>query len=422
MLRKVCTNFGFYSTSTRLTLGVNWRKYRVMNNYAAHLARLRSHAVMLLLATVLLLAAGSVFAEVIVQQTPDGGFQPRLIVDEQGAIHLLYFKKRLRAPNAREGNLYYRQYDNESNRFGIPVKVSSEAYNLQTFSIARASMAIDGEGRIHVVWYRPKSNQYFYTRSNSERNQFEPQRGMVAQFSEGLDAGADVAALGSRVAVVWGAGNLSREYERTMFARFSDDFGESFGEEIGIGNTDLGACACCSMATDFAGQDNLQVAYRSAIDGIGRHMQLLSIQFTGNEISGGSYGPVGPLQEWELSSCPLSTNDIALDNNSQQWLVFETKSRIVQMKIAEDSVATAVGEPFTSTRQKNPALAINQEGQRLIVWGEAISHAKGGRLNMRLFDVSGLPVGEEFSEEITIQNYSFPAAAKLPSGDFLVLY
>ena len=81
-------------------------------------------------------AMGASQAEVMIQATPDNGLQPRITVDSDGVVHLLYFKKRLRAPSAREGNLYYRQYLPEQNRFGTPIKVSSQAYDLQTFSIA----------------------------------------------------------------------------------------------------------------------------------------------------------------------------------------------------------------------------------------------------------------------------------------------
>lgn len=369
----------------------------------------------------LILGSSGAFAGVLLQPTPDGGFQPRLISDPDGNIHLLYFKKRLRAPAAREGNLYYRQYLVEQNRFGNPVKVSSGAYNLQTFSIARAGMAIDGEGRIHVVWYKPRDGEYFYSRSNPERNRFEIQRSMVSGFAEGIDATADVAAAGNDVAIVWAAGDLSREYERTVYARLSSNNGESFGEEFGLGNPDLGACACCSLSTDFI-DDDLFVAYRSAIDGVGRHMQLLTLQRSDGEMQGSTYAPVSGLQEWELSACPLSTNDIVVDDESGNWLVFETESRISQMQLGVDGPATAIAEPFIMTRQKNPALAINEDGQRLIVWGEAISHAKGGRLNMRLFDTEGMEESMTFEENVTIPNFSFPAAASLPDGNFLVLY
>lgn len=367
-------------------------------------------------------AMGTSQAEVIIQATPDDGLQPRITVDAEGTVHLLYFKKRLRAPSAREGNLYYRQYLPAQNRFGSPVKVSSQAYDLQTFSIARAGMAVDGEGRVHVIWYLPRESQFFYSRSNTQRNRFEPQQAMVSQFGEGIDAGADIAAFGSRVAVVWAAGDLSREYERTVIARLSTDHGASFGDELQISDPGLGACACCSMAADFTDSNSLQVAYRSAIDGIGRHMQLLTVDIKEQRMSGMSYGPVNPLQQWEVSFCPLSTNDIALDVNADQWLVFETESRIIQINLQDPLKPNAVAEPFTKTRQKNPTIAFNRRNEHLIAWGEAISHARGGRLNIKLFDAGGGPKDYLLPEEITIPNFSFPAAAGLENGDFLVLY
>ncbi len=361
-------------------------------------------------------------AEVIIQATPDNGVQPRIVVDADGGVHLLYFKKRLRAPAAREGNLYYRQYIPEKSSFGIPIKVSSRAYDLQTFSIARAGMALDGEGRVHVIWYLPKESQFFYSRSNRERNRFEPQQPVVSQYGEGIDAGADVAAFGESVALVWAAGDLSREYERTVFARVSTDNGASFGPELQISNPDLGACACCALAADFEDDSSLRVAYRSAIDGIGRHMQLLTVDLQDEAISGVSYGPINALQQWEISFCPLSTNDIALDVNSEQWLVFETASRIIQISLQHPQTPVAIAEPFTETRQKNPAIAFNTRNEHIIAWGEAISHARGGRLNIALFAADGTPADYQLPLEITIPNYSFPAAAGLANGDFLVLY
>ena len=67
-------------------------------------------------------------------------------------------------------------------------------------------------------------------------------------------------------------------------------------------------------------------------------------------------------------------------------------------------------------------IAINKNGERLIVWGEAISHARGGRLNMRLFNIEGDNTNYEMAQEINIPDYSFPAVVALPNNDFLVLY
>ena len=120
--------------------------------------------------------------------------------------------------------------------------------------------------------------------------------------------------------------------------------------------------------------------------------------------------------------CPLSTNDIVRAADGDHWLVFETTNRIMMMNLSYQTNVSAVGEPFSETRQKNPTFAINQEGKRLIVWGEAISHSRGGRLNLRLVNEDGSNIDFEIPEVININDYSFPAAAALPNNDFLVLY
>lgn len=357
-----------------------------------------------------------------IMKTPDNGIQPRMLTGPDGKVHLLYFKKRLNRRDAREGNLYYRQFNEQLGDFGLPVKVSSSAFPVQTVSISRASMAIDGEGRIHALWYLPKQAQYYYSRSNVERTQFEVQREMVNENTLGIDAGADIAARGNQIAIFWGAGDLSREYERTVFTRLSSDSGETFGAELQLGNPDLGACACCSLAGEFIDDDSLLVAYRSALEGIGRHMQLLTAKGLSAGISNAYYGETHELQQWEASFCPLSTNDIVTDSDEQIWLVFETQSRIVQLEFAEGVVPTSVAEPFTKTRQKNPALAINASNQRLVVWAEAISHSRGGRLNMRLFDADGTNPQVILTEPVNLDDFSFPAATTFSDGRFLVLY
>ncbi len=369
-----------------------------------------------LLAMLLLLCSVVARGEVFVTSTPDGGLQPRLVTAADGGVHLLYFKKRLSAPSAREGNLYYREYLREERRFGLPIKVSSTAFNLQTFAIARA----------HVIWYLPRENRYLYARSDAQRLQFEGQRSLVSAYIEGVDAAADVAAEGNQVAIVWGAGALSAEQERTVYARFSDDGGESFGAEQRVGNKDLGACACCSLAAEFDPQGRLSIAYRSAIDGVGRHMQWLTLHAetpslaTANEALRGDYSPLQPLQEWEMSSCPLSTNDFALDTNGEPWVAFETAARIIRLKA--NGTAAAVQEPATQTRQKNPSIAVAANGDVLTAWGEAISHSKGGALRAQLEDANGVIIEWELGTEITLPNFSFPAAAAIGGNDFLLLW
>ena len=374
----------------------------------------------------LFIGVAVVNAQVLIEATPDSGLQPRLVNDDEGGLHLLYFKKRLQARSAREGHLYYREFSQEGKRFGDPIRVSSEAYNLQTFSIARASMAIDGVGRIHVVWYLPQKNLYYYARSDVDRQIFEAQRSMVTTFADGIDAGADIAAMGQNVALVWGAGDLANEKERTVYMRISTDSGESFSPELPVGDSRLGACACCSLAAEFTGLDQLAIAYRSAINGTGRHMQVLNLsanqgKFSNVEFLHSEYEPMQTMREWTMSACPLSTNDIVRSQGGKSWVAFETKARTIY-KLLGAGLEVSAGEPAKATRQKNPTIAANSRGEKLVAWGEAISHSKGGELQVKLVNYNNEEIEITRLEKTVIPDYSFPAAGSLTSGEFIVLF
>ncbi len=376
-------------------------------------------AVRRLLALLALCAlAAAARGEVRVRPTPDDGLQPRLARDGEGGVHLLYFKRRPGRPDAREGNLYYRRYFPDRDAFGEPVRVSSEAFAASSHPIDRAAMAAGGDGRMHVVWYRPRRGEYLYSRSDPDRARFEPQRSMALRPGGRFDAGADVAARGGEVALVWTAGDPARESERSVHARFSRDGGAVFGAERMIGDPALGACACCSPAAEHLDGAGLAVAYRSAIDGLGRHMQLLDAAETG--APAGAYRPVGPLQRWEASSCPLSTGDFGAGPDGARWLAFETRHRVVLMSLDDMDGASAVA-PAGRSRQKHPAVALNHRGERLVAWAEGGGFVGGGDLRLRLFDAAG---GElDFAAPpVRIGDFSFPAVAALPDGGFLALY
>ncbi|MBT8148159.1 MAG: hypothetical protein KJN90_14970 [Gammaproteobacteria bacterium] len=356
-----------------------------------------------------------------IQRTPERGIHPRLLQDADGNVHLLYFRKRSNNPRAREGDLFYRQYDAAAFDWGPARKVSSQSFN-HADPIYRANFAIDAEGRVHVIWYQSRPSQFFYTPSNPERTQFEPRRDMVVDTLAGIDAGADIAAFGSNVAISWAAGELSREPERTVYSRFSVDSGSTFSPEVVIGDTALGACACCSLALDYQDANRFVVAYRSAIDGVGRHMQLLTVETKTEDAVDTQYAELHDLQKWELAACPVSTNDIATDYQQNNWLVFETESRIVQMNLGSGDDPIRVAEPLVRTRQKNPAIAFSSDGYKVVAWGEGVSFTRGGTLNWQLFDAQGNPVTAGDKAKITIPDNSAPAVTITPSGNFLILY
>ncbi|MFM1896787.1 MAG: hypothetical protein RLZZ385_1861 [Pseudomonadota bacterium] len=353
------------------------------------------------------------------QRVPDQGIHPRILVDGQGQTHLLYFRRDSQEGRSAQGLLYYRQYDAEAEDWGPAVRVSTDRYD-HGDPIFRAGFASDDEGRIHVVWHQSRPAEYFYTRSNTERSSFEPQRRIVADYLDGIDAGAAIAVRGDSVAVVWAAGDLDMEASRSVYLRLSTDAGTSFAAERMIGDPALGACACCGLAAEFDQQGRLLVAYRSAIDGTGRNMQILSVD--PEESGAGSYLPMEALRSWDLAACPVTTNDFVPDAAGNPWLVFENQSRVVAMTPTRAGSEQLVSDSPPQTREKHPAAAINDQGEHLVAWGEGAGFFSGGSLHWALFDSGGARLAGPVTEPVDIPDNSSPAVMVDGSGDFIILY
>jgi hypothetical protein len=363
----------------------------------------------------------SALPSVSVDRVPNGGIHPRIMFDEWGDTHLLYFRAEFPDSGAYLGNLYYSRYDNSTGLWRPELKVSAEPFNYKD-PIYRANLAIDGEGRVHVLWFVDRPAQYVYTRSNIEKSVFEDPRLLVRQNMEGIDAAAEIASYNNRIAIVWGAGDLMREDQRSIYLLESQDYGSTFGDEVMIADSALGACACCGLAAEFNQQGELIVAYRSAINNTGRHMQRLVVARNAHNEIQTSYQPVHALSEWELSSCPVSTNDIVRDEEGDHWLAYETQSRVLKLNMSDNSAPVFVSELSTGTREKHPAMASNGTGFHLIAWGEGGGFFSGGMLRRALFDQYGTEIDLPESDDLEIPDRSFVAVMVKPDGDFLVLY
>jgi hypothetical protein len=353
---------------------------------------------------------GPILADSIVEvgRVPDQGIQPRLINGSNGEVHLVYFKKSTGPEKSRQGSLYYRQWNTAESQWRSRVKVSSGDYS-HLGPVSKASVAMDEEGRIHVVWFLPSSGAYRYARSNTERTHFEAERNPVTAHNEGLEAEASIVVRGENVTISWHAGDLSQEYKRAVYTLASTDRGKTFGKIERASDPGLGACACCSLATAFDDHGQLQIAYRSAIRDEGRHMQILTVGSSGRD------NKLRTVGEWNIKSCPVSTNVLMGD-----WLAFETQGRIQMVNVAEIEDAAPVRE--SETRQKHPAIAINHDGDRLLVWGEAAGYFEGGSLQMQMFNSQGEPIQTEDHSFLNIPKFSIAATVARTDGSFLVLY
>ena len=107
-------------------------------------------------------------------------------------------------------------------------------------------------------------------------------------FQEGIDAGGDIASIGSSVTLVWGAGKLTEEHQGWYVCSFQMIM-ERRLVMIMVSNPDLGACVLFSSGGLCRASD-LVIGYRSAIDGVGRHMQVLTLKNINQGITGAFYG------------------------------------------------------------------------------------------------------------------------------------
>jgi hypothetical protein len=356
-----------------------------------------------------------------VQRVPENGIQPRIVLDEWGDTHLLYFRAEFPDSGAYLGHLYYTRYDNEKHAWQPSARVSAEPFNYKD-QIYRANLTVGGEGRIHVVWFVGRPARFLYTRSDINKGNFETPRLISGAYLDGIDANADIASYNNRVALVWAAGDLMREDQRSVFMLQSQDNGGSFGDPVMIADSALGACACCALSAEFNQAGELLVAYRSAVNNTGRHMQQLIINQNAQGDLQSFYQPVHALSEWEIASCPVSTNDMAREVSGAYWLVYETENQLVKQNLSANSVPQRVSAQASSAREKHPAMAFNADGYQLIAWGEGGGFFSGGSLRLALFDAEGKPADLPAMDDTDIPDRSSVAVMMKPDGNFLVVY
>jgi len=333
----------------------------------------------------------------------------------------MYFRAEFPDSGAYLGHLYYTRYDNTQRDWLPAARVSAEPFNYKD-QIYRANLAVGGEGRVHVVWFVDRPDRFLYTRSDINKGDFESPRLISGAHLDGIDANADIATYNNRVALVWGAGDLLREDQRSVFVMQSQDHGSSFAEAVMIADSALGACACCALSAEFNQAGELLVAYRSAIENTGRHMQQLIINQNAHGDVQSFYQPVHALSEWEIASCPVSTNDMARDVSGAYWLVYETENQLIKQNISDNSEPERVSSQASSSREKHPAMAFNAEGYQLIAWGEGGGFFSGGFLRLAMFDAEGNAVDVPTVDDITIPDRSSAAVMMKPDGNFMVVY
>lgn len=340
---------------------------------------------------------------------PEGGRLPRAVVDDGGALHVVYV-----AGDTSRGDLFHATREPGAAGWSEPRRVNSRALSVSGLGpVDGAQFALGPDDRLHVAWLQSEPPAFFYTRSRADGPGFEPQRELPAGEAGSLEAGPAVAADGGgNVYVFWHAGAFE-DARRSVFLTASRDGGTTFEPARRVSPEAEGACACCGLAAMSDAGGAVHVSYRGAGDNVRRGQRLLTSTDHGRTFSDTLVHP------WALRACPVSTTDLSAGPGGPT-AAWETQGQVYFARVDRlDAVRAPPGE--ARFRRKNPVVAVDARGDTLLAWGDGPGFSFGGSLHWRVFDAAGRPVGEPGGGVGTIIDGS-TVAAVVQDGRFLVVF
>ena len=341
---------------------------------------------------------------------PEGGRLPRAVIDDDGAVHAVYFEG-----DPRGGDLRYVTRAPGASAWSEPRYVNSQPGTVVGIGpIDGGQMALGRDGRLHVVWFKLGRTEFFYTRTNDDGTGFEPQFALAG--GAGVEAGPSVAADRSgNVYVFWHTGEPP-DAERAVFMTASHDDGRTFSAARPVSPPAEGACDCCGLqalvGASGLSEGELYVSYRGAGDNVRRGQRLL-MSGDGGETFGDS-----ELDPWEINACPISTTSLA-NGPDGVTVAWETRGQVYFKEIhVVEPASSPAGE--VTARRKNPAVAVNDRYETLLAWGDGPGWQSGGTFHWQLFD--GDRATAEHGTGPDIPDGSFAAVVAEPDGRFLVVF
>ncbi len=362
-------------------------------------------------------------ARVNLVPVPDGGIQPRAVVDGNGGVHLVFLK----GPE-RESDVYYVKRAGGSREFGRPIRVNSQRGSAVAMGTIRGpQIALGSNARVHVVWNggpnaQPRTGAHsgpmLYSRLDDGGGGFEPQRNLMTK-TVGLDGGGTVTADGKgNVYVMWHgaeAGVTKGEGARAVYLAGSQDGGKTFAAERRINPKPTGACGCCGMDAFGDSHGNIWALYRTAEMGLNRNMTLLVSRDAGRTFAD------QVVSRLRSGKCPMSSSSFR-DLDGKVLAAWETEGS-VQFGVFGNSGAAigAFQNPAKGVKGKHPVAVGNRNGETLLVWVEGSGWKRAGTLAWQIFNKSGTPAGP-VRRGSRLPVWSRADVIVEPNGDFTILH
>jgi hypothetical protein len=375
-------------------------------------------------------SAGEAPTAVVVARVPGNGIQPQVAVDTTGTAHVIYF-----TGDPIKGDVFYVRSTDGGATFSPPIRVNSAPDSAVAIGTIRGpKLAVGKGGRPHVAWMgaqraTPRAPgdavPMLYARLNDAGDAFEPQRNVITAHP-GLDGGGTVAA--DREGHVWVAWHAPKEkdhaeLERRVWVARSDDGGATFGPEQLATDAPTGVCGCCGMAATAGPDGRVRLLFRSADARGQRDMILLTSRTDG---ASNAWDAPATLAAWKVSTCPMSTSAFASDGATAAaatLAAFETAGHIDLTRLSNDDAPDKTRRlPGAAGQCKHPAVAVNGNGETLVVWAEGTGWQRGGAVAwVRLDRELNVIAGSEGRAD-GLPAWSRPAAFARPDGTFVVMY
>ena len=85
-----------------------------------------------------------------------------------------------------------------------------------------------------------------------------------------------------------------------------------------------------------------------------------------------------------------------------------------------ENVITAPGD--AAVRRKNPAVAINRDGNILFAWAEGNGYRSGGQLRWQIYNAGGEATEAKGELAESLPDFSIPEVVATRDGKFVIIY